>query len=204
MPTSPTRPVLFMFADTSKLGKEDTIGNVSARLITQSDFTHVELCFPDAPGLTYRVTERRNGIESVVGMVYNQKYYVAYECNLPHEKVQQMIDCCAELLESLKQYDKRGFWCYPCAVIAYYLFCGAWDPFVDTNKLTCTRMVGMAMREAGLWDIPESKLDILTCQDVMNQIKKMGAEQVDVPVFELNGIYSDGCANPFTTCFTTQ
>lgn len=184
-----TRPVYFMFANTALLGDRDTLGNAAARLITQSDLSHVELLFYDAPALTYTITQNSKKIQRIVEKNYAD-YYVAYSCYIKSECVEKMQSYCADQLEAQKKYDDRGFYCCPFATIAYYLSCGSIDPFVNADALTCTRLVGGALRSAGLWNISEAKLDILTCNDILNRIKDLKAVEVPLPTIENTGVYN--------------
>jgi hypothetical protein len=165
-----TRYVYFLFVDTKKMEevtKEKHFENTAARVLTRCDYTHVEILFWDCNRL-FRITRNTN-VEELDDKEL-RPYHMVMRVLFTSEQVEKMIEYCTDRIGA--EYDKKGYFCFVCVNWCFCMTCGQSDVFVDRNKYTCTRLIGGALRYAGLWNMSEAQLDKLDCTDILNFLLK--------------------------------
>jgi hypothetical protein len=189
-PTPPMgyKYVYICLSNVSKIEGDKPWENEAAAFVTQNDRTHVEIMFWQLDR-TYTVTRKTKTVRRVRKIV--KPFYDVYRIKVTDAEYLAMMNFLD--LQVNKPYDDEEFFCFVPSVFLYTVFCRMWAPCVSEDKITCTRLVGGALKSAGIAnEYTEKDVYYMTCNDIERIIAKREAvllEGMPITASPTVGIY---------------
>jgi len=159
--------VYICFSNVARMEGKVPWENKAAAAATGNDRTHVEIMFWSL-NKTFTVTRRTKIVKALDKQV--RPFYDVFRIEVSEAEYVAIMDYLN--LQVGKEYDDEEFFCFIPSVFIYSLTCQLWAPCVSDDKITCTRLVGGALKSAGIAnEYSDRDVYYMTCTDIERIIK---------------------------------